>query len=113
VATNSLVDAAKCFSICGNSFDVGGCHLLSDILQSIFSKGERLVLSPNSICPSPGSINVQGLLKASEQRPHFVTKKASEYCCDTDCPMCKGVFTHCLLCLSRQLLARFPFKSYK
>jgi len=33
------------------------CQLSSDILQNIFRKAERLVLSPNSICPSPGSIN--------------------------------------------------------
>ena len=45
----------KAFTICGEHFSVDGCQLSADILHNMFRKAERLVLAPNSICPSPGS----------------------------------------------------------
>ena len=46
---------SELFTICREHFSVHGCQLSTDILHNMFCKAERLVLAPNSICPSPGS----------------------------------------------------------
>ena len=57
----------------------------------MFCKAERLVLAPNSICPSLGSATAKLVGSKSKQKPHFVTKKANNrYCCDTNYPMWKS-----------------------
>ena len=77
------------------------CWLSADILHNIFCKAERLVLAPNSICPSPGSATAKLVESKSEQKLHFVTKKANNrYCCDMDCPMwkCAKICSHTIAC---------------
>ena len=98
VFMNSNVEA---FTICGEHFSVDGCQLSDDILHNMFRKAEKLVASPNSICPSPGSATAKLVEIESEQKPHFVTKKANNrYCCDTDCPMwkCAKICFHTIAC---------------
>ena len=98
VPTNSHGEA---FTICGEHYCVDGCQLSADILHNMFRKAERLVLAPNSICPSPGSATAKLVESKSEQKPYFVTKKANNrYCCDTDCPMwkCAKICSHTIAC---------------
>ena len=67
----------------------------------MFCKAERLVLAPNSICPSLGSATAKLLGSKSKQKPHFVTKKANNRCCcDTNYPMwkCAKICSHIITC---------------
>ena len=96
-STASANSPSEAFTICGEHFSIDGCQLSNDILHNMFCKAERLVLAPNSICPSPGSTTAKLVESKSEQKPHFVTKKANNrYCCDTDCPMwkCAKICSH-------------------
>ena len=91
----------KVFNLCGKHFNTDNCVLSPDILQSMFTKAENLILSKNSICPSPGSSNAKMVESKSGNRPHFVTVKGNcRYSCDSDCAMwkCAKICSHTIGC---------------
>ena len=92
---------SKAFKICGQTFSAENCLLAANVLQCMFDKAEKLVQGTNSICPSPGTVNVKLVESKSGSRPHFVTVKAdNKYACDSDCPMwkCSKICSHTIAC---------------
>lgn len=91
----------KVFNLCGKKFNADTCALSPDILQSMFAKAQNLLLSKNSICPSPGSSSAKMVESKSGNRPHFVTVKGNcKYSCDSDCAMwkCAKICSHTIAC---------------
>ena len=98
---NEIVNPTKLLNMCRKQFNVENCAISTDILQNMFSKAEKLVLGTNSICPSPGSVNVKLVESKSGSRPHFVMVKAKhKYSCDSDCAMfkCAKICSHTIAC---------------
>ena len=95
VPTNTT---GETLTTCGEHFTVNGCQLSADILHNIFRKAEKLVLVPNSICPSPRSTTAKFVESKPEQK--LTIKASNRYFCDTDHAMwkCAKVCSHTIAC---------------
>ena len=71
LGTTMPKNSDEAFTICGEHFNVDGCQLSADILHNMFHNAERLVLAPNSTCPSAGSSTA----KLVESKSHILLLK--------------------------------------